>query len=121
MGSGAEIELVHRFVERFAAFRIEATDLAHQFRRHGTVAGDSGDGLKTFELNLAAADDALANRVGGFARFFVGQLLVIDHGNFYVEVDPVQERAGDALAIVFDIGGGAGAFALGIAEVAAFA
>ena len=36
-----------------------------------------------------------------------------------MQIDPVEERAGDALAITLDLGGAATAFAFQIAEVSA--
>ena len=63
--------------------------------------------------------DAIADRGGAFLRAGAGDVAVFDGGNFDVEVDAIEERAGDALAITLHLERTAAAFAFQIAEVAA--
>ena len=63
--------------------------------------------------------DAFADRGGRFFGARAGDVAVFDGGNFDVEIDAVEKRAGDALAITLHLDGTATALALQIAEVAA--
>ena len=65
---------------------------------------------------------AAGTRMDGFGIFdvaFVGQLFVIDAGNFDVNVDTVQERATDLLLVAGNGHGGTTAFFDGVAIKAA--
>ena len=72
-------------------------------------------------LDFAGGFDAGADGFGGFAGDVAGDVAVLDGGDFDVDVDAVKEGAGDAVAVALDVVRRAAAFALGVAEVAAFA
>src|SRR5688572_28908343 len=55
----------------------------------------------------------------GSPRAALGEAGVVDAGDVDMDVDTVEQGAGDALLIVGDRGGGAGALAGGVAEEAA--
>jgi len=48
-----------------------------------------------------------------------GDVVVFDGGTFDVEIDAIEQRAGDSLAITLDLERAAAAFALQIAEISA--
>jgi len=56
---------------------------------------------------------------GGRAGGGLGELGEGEGGDFDVEVDPVEEGAGDPAEVLFDLGGRAGAGAPGVGAVAA--
>ena len=64
---------------------------------------------KALALALAGRFDPLAHGLGRFARRAVAELLVIHPRHLDVDVDAVQQRAGDALLVLGDHGRGAGA------------
>jgi len=71
------------------------------------------------ELAIAGGDDAGANRGGGLAGFAAAQLCERDGTDVDVEVDAIEERAGEALPVTLDCAGAAGAFAGARVEPAA--
>ena len=70
-------------------------------------------------LALAGGQDALAHMGRGFGFSLAGQLFILDAGNLDVDVNAVEQRAGDALLVAADGAGRAGAGARGVAMVAA--
>ena len=66
-----------------------------------------------------ARDDALADRGGTFLGAFAGDVAVFDGRHFDVQIDAIEQRAGDALTIALDLHRAATAFAFQIAEIAA--
>src|SRR5262245_3725434 len=64
-------------------------------------------------------DDAIANGSGRFFEAFTGDVAVFHGGDFNVQIDAIEQRAGDALTITLHLHGPAPAFALEIAEVTA--
>src|SRR3954468_19026498 len=88
-------------------------------RAHAGVAVYFGVGMETGALGFAGALDAIANGGGRFFGAGAGDVAVFDGRDFDVEIDAIEKRAGDALAITVDLGRAATAFAFQIAEVAA--
>jgi hypothetical protein len=74
---------------------------------------------EALELALAGGVDALADLRRVFAIGPRGQVVVGEGGDFDVDVDPVEEGAGDAGAVAVDGGRGASTGAPRIREVAA--
>ena len=58
----------------------------------------------------------VAHICGGFALFIGGELFVVNEGNFDVEINAIEERAGDFGAVVFDLTWATAALANGISE-----
>src|SRR4051812_35798455 len=88
-------------------------------RAHPGVAIYFRIGVKTALLFLARGLDPLTNRNGIFFGARARDVAVFDGGDFDMEIDPIEERAGDALAIPLDLSRAAAAFAFQIAEVSA--
>jgi hypothetical protein len=62
-------------------------------------------------LAIAGGDDALTDRGGRLAGFAAAQLCERDGADVDVEVDAIEERAGEALPVALDRARAAGAFA----------
>src|SRR5256885_15988712 len=88
-------------------------------RAHPGVAVHFRVGMETRPLCFAGALDAFANGGGWFFGPRAGHVAVFDGWDFNMEIDPIEERAGNSLAITMDLGGAAAAFAFQIAEVTA--
>jgi hypothetical protein len=66
------------------------------------------------QLNLSHLVDARTNEVGTFAGVFAGELLIAQAGNFDLDIDAVEQRAGEARTVALDLDRRAGAFLLRI-------
>ena len=77
--------------------------------------------LEALQLQHARGVDALADDVRAFAGVFRGQLLIAQSRHFDLNVDAVEQRAGDLGAVALDLQRRAGAFLLRIGEKAAWA
>src|SRR6266403_6005447 len=93
-----------------------ALDLA---RAHPGVAVHFGVGVETGALFFAGALDAFADCGGRFFGSGAGNVAVFNGGNFDVEIDAVEEWAGNALAITLHLDRAAATFAFQVAEVSA--
>ena len=71
------------------------------------------------ELNDAGGVDALADFGGRFTGVFAGQFLIAQGRHFDLDVDAVEQRAGDFGAVALDLQRRAGAFLLRVGEIAA--
>src|SRR5439155_25569196 len=92
-------------------------EVAHFGGAHLGVAGQLGS-LEAVQLALTRCLHACADGDRVFGVAFIGQLLVVDTGDFDVDVDAVQQRAADALLVAHDGGGGTAAFSDRVAEEA---
>ena len=68
-------------------------------------------------LPLSRAANASANCRGAFFGARAGDVAVFDGGDLDVEIDAIEQRSGDALAITLDLAWTAAPFALQVAEV----
>jgi hypothetical protein len=91
----------------------------HDAGRHGGIAADVWLADKTVRLHGAGGFDAGADGVGRFPGVGAIEVAELDGRDFDVDVDAVEERAGEALAIRAELIRGAPALAFRIAEVAA--
>ena len=90
-----------------ARFGIELAAVAHLLRSHRGVRGELG-GLETGDLDPAGRGDAFADHGGGLACDLVGgEFLEIHERHLDMDVDPVEQRPADLLAVVFDLPDGA--------------
>ncbi len=119
VGAGGEVHVVHGVLEVGAAFGVELTVGFHLSRGHGAVDVGAGAFGEALGLDGAGLLDAGADGGGGFALFGGGEGFVVDEGDFDMEIDAVEERAADALAVFLDEGRATAAFAFGIAIIAA--
>src|SRR5438045_1672535 len=88
-------------------------------RRHAGVAIYFSLVAKPFLLGFPGSHDALANGSGSFLSTLARDVAVFDGRHFDVEIDAIEQRAGDALTIALHLHRAAAAFAFKIAEVAA--
>src|SRR5438067_13886800 len=86
-------------------------------RSHPRVAVCLGIVSETRLLSFARGRNAFPNRARRLLRTFARHLAIFDRWHLNVEIDPVQQRAGDALTITLHLARAAAAFALQIAEV----
>lgn len=118
VGAGGKAELPNGLVqERLAGL----VDPAEFFEVLGLELGIRVDSLagKPLELDVSCPAHSHADRFRLF-RFGVGvELFVFYGGHFDVEIDSVQDGAGDSSAIFSDLVWRAGAGACGIARIAA--
>src|SRR5262249_23574819 len=75
--------------------------------------------LKTLELDVTSLIDALANRLRRFPGVATGEILITYRRHFDLNVDAVEERAGDSRAIALDLQRRADAFFLRVGKKAA--
>src|ERR1700748_3466537 len=88
-------------------------------RAHPGVAIYFGVGMEAVPLFFAGALNAFTNGAGSFFGLGAGNVAVFDGGHFDVEIDAIEERTGNSLAITMDLGRPAAAFAFQIAKVSA--
>lgn len=102
VGAGGEVHLLHGVLEITRAGGIERAMFAHEFGGHGGIGGDAFVFAEALALDLAGCGYPLADGGGLFAELGGRQFFEIDERHFDVDVDPIQERAGDFLAVLFD-------------------
>src|SRR5712671_1306930 len=90
-------------------------------RRHAGIAIYFSLVAKTFLLSFPGSHDALANGSGSFLSAFAGDVAVSHGRHFNVQIDAIEQRAGDALTVPLHLDWAAPAFAFQIAEVTAWA
>ena len=81
-------------------------------RSHAGVAIYFGFVAKTFLLAFPGSHDALANGSGRFLSAFAGDVAIFHGRHFNVQIDAIEQRAGDALTVALHLHGAAPAFAL---------
>ena len=80
-------------------------------RSHASVAIYFAIVAKAFLLAFPSSHDALANGSGSFLSAFAGDVAVFHGRHFNVQIDAIEERAGDALAIALHLDWAAAAVA----------
>ena len=93
VGARAEVELAQRHAQEAFAVGIERDERFQVLRAHLRVAADLAFGRKALVLNLPRLEDAVADVGGAFRGVGAQQRLVLDGGNFDVDVDAVEQRA----------------------------
>src|SRR6266480_4807870 len=88
-------------------------------RRHARVAVYFRGIAETLLLNMTPANNALADGGRAFLSAFAGDVAIFDCGHFNVQIDSVEQRTRDALAISLDLERATAAFAFEIAKIAA--
>jgi hypothetical protein len=100
-GAGGEAEALEGGVEEGAAGRLDGTEPAESLGSHGGVDRAAGRGPEALALEGTGGGDALGHEGGGLSRA-AAELAQGDRGDLDVEVDAVEERAGDAGAVALD-------------------
>jgi hypothetical protein len=75
--------------------------------------------VETPELDGAGGIDPLADFGRGFAGVFTGEFLIAQGRHFNLDVDAIEQRAGDLGSVALDLQRCAGAFLLRVGEKAA--
>ena len=75
--------------------------------------------LKALELNSARSVDSFANRVGRLAGIAAGEILIAQRGHFDLDINPVEQGAGDFGAVALNLERSAAAFLLRIGKESA--
>ena len=92
------MQLLHGGLQQLLGRRFDMTEIAYLRRPHFGIAGILRP-LEAHELALARCLHTLADRLGGFDLAFVGQFLVIDTGDFDVDIDAVEQGTADAFLV----------------------
>src|SRR5579875_3264258 len=139
VGTGGEAELLNGGTEQRFYLRAKGAVGAQFTRAHLGVAVDaSGRGFggrqpllsggvrvirqglgETLGLDLACTANALANDFGAFSGVGGKQLLFGEAGHLHMEVNAVEQGAGDSFKVLLHAAGLAGALAKDVAEIAA--
>src|SRR4029453_7956145 len=90
-------------------------------RGHACVAIYLSVAAKPLLLALTRAHDPLTNRGRRLFSALAGDVAILNSGHVNVQIDAIQQRAGDALAITLHLSRTATAFAFEIAKIAAWA
>src|ERR1700731_3436694 len=86
-------------------------------RRHSCIATGLGIAFETVLLTFARPRNTFANRLGTFLRTLTRHIAIFDRRNFNVQIDAVEQRTGNALAITMHPHRATATFAFQIAEV----
>jgi hypothetical protein len=115
VGAGGEAHAFDGEFEGAFAGVVERADFADLAGRDFGVDEAAGG------LEFTGGKDAFPHLGGGGAGGFSPEFLKGDGGDFDVEVDAVEQGAGDFAEVLGDLGAGTPAFAGGVAVEAAFA
>src|SRR5690242_14050129 len=119
MGTGGEAEAGDGVFEELFAFGRDGAVLANEPGSHLRVGVGLFFGGEALALLFTGGDDAGANGGGIFAGGWRAKLLVFHGGDFDVDINAVEKRAGNFGDVALDHGRSAVTFARGIAEIAA--
>lgn len=115
-GAGGEVEVVHRLLQQGVGLGFELAVLADEFGGHGAVGGDR---LVLGEAPLLDGPAVLHPAADGLrvlaAAVAARKLFVVHRRNFDMEVDAVEQGAGNALAVLGDLAGGTATFLFRVA------
>jgi len=95
--------LAHRCADQVVTSFVQLAEFSHFSHTHIGVAGDVCPG-EAFALALAGGLHPGADDRRWFAHSVAGQLVIIHTRDFNMDVDPVEQGAGDAF-LVFGNGG----------------
>src|SRR5581483_8357611 len=116
--AGRKAEPRDRCLQQLLAICGNRAVLADQFGRHLCVGIDAFFGCESFELTGARADHAIPNRSRIFGSSLSAQFLVLDRRDFDMNVNSIEQRAGNFRYVSLNLRGCAMAFAGWIAEEA---
>ena len=102
IGAGAEIQIGHRKFQEILCGFSEFAILLQFARAHAGVASDLRFIFKPRLLAFTRPDDASANRRRALAILFAGNFAEFHLRHFNVQINTVEQRAGDASEIILD-------------------
>ena len=102
VGAGGKIEALHGDLQQRQAGSIRHGVFMKQFGGHPGIAVNTFMRGKAFFLDSAGFHHALAYRFATFGKVSVGYLLERDRHDFYLYIDPVEQRAGNTIHVFTD-------------------
>ncbi len=108
VGAGRKTEAISNQFKHAVAGGIQFTIFLDETRRHLGVAVDFG-AFVTLQLKLTRLLHPFGYGGGALGFASISQVAVFYGGNFDVDVDPVQQRAGDTRTVAMNGNRGAGA------------
>src|SRR5262249_50777827 len=119
VSASAQIQFAHGYTNQFLRILCELTVLLQLTRRHAGIAIYFALVAKPFLLALPGLNDPLANGGRRFLSAFAGDVAVFHRRHFNVQIDSIEQWAGDALTVTLHLDWAAAAFALEIGEITA--
>jgi hypothetical protein len=104
-------------LHQLLTFPIQSAKTAKRSRGH--LRPENTKGLDPAKLALPSGQDALTDGRRFFALFVLGQFFIFHGRNLDVQIDPVEQRTGDARKVTLDQGRRAIAFVQGVAVITA--
>ena len=101
--------------EHFEGGIVDGTEFFDLAVRHAGVGGGFSFASETRFLDGAGLQNAFKDRRGRFSRTATGEFLEGHCRRFDMDVDAIEERTGDAVAVALDLDTGAAALALRVA------
>ena len=92
---GRQMQLLHSSLEQLLTRRVRLAELPHFGWAHLRIAGHLRP-LEAFQLPFSRCLHPCSDRFCMLDFALIGQLLVIDAGNFDVDVDAIYGRAGES-------------------------
>jgi len=111
VGAGAEVQIGHGKLQEFEDGRFQPAVLLELARVHARVARDLGPLFEPLLLPPSGRHHPVANLPGVLARAVARDLAKLHRGHFNVQIDPVEQRTGDAAQIILDFARRAAGFA----------
>jgi hypothetical protein len=102
VGAGAQAQFVDRGFQQSLRVVIHGTIALNVSRAHLGV-GVNVSFLKALQLNHPRIIDPLANDLRRLTSVAAGEILIADGRHFHLDVDAVEEWAGDTGAIALDL------------------
>ena len=118
IGAGGETETVGDQFQHAVAAGVQFAEFLDEAGRHLGVTVDFGP-FVAIRLNVAGMFHPRGNGCGAFGFTPIGQVAILDRRHLDVDVDPVQERPGDARAVAVNGNRCAGAGMDRVGQVAA--
>jgi hypothetical protein len=105
VGARAQFEVSHGEFQQFHGVGIDGAMALEFAAAHAGVAGELWFGGEARMLALPGGHDAFANLRGGFAGALAGDFAKLHLRHFNVEINAVEQWAGDTAKIVLDFAG----------------
>jgi len=112
MSTGAQVEFVHGHPQEFNGIVIKLAMELEGFAAHTGIAADGRTFCETLILDSACGEHSFPDGAGRLAGMVAGEVSELDGGHFYMDVDAVQERSGNALPVTLNLNGRAAALPL---------
>jgi len=108
VGAGGETEAVGHQFQHTVAAGVQFTVFLYEARSHLGIAVDFGS-FVTFQLDFSRMLNAFGDCCRAFRFAPVGQITIFDSGHFDMDIDTIQQRAGDTGTVAVNGNRSAGA------------